>query len=124
MRYLKSYENFFSNLKKFWNDKINIESDTKEYSASWNMHEINILEKYGKITEDEFEYNSVMTDISIRIKKTFVEELVGYAPATFNVTVSEGGDVYSKKFTDFDKVEKLIKSLIPESETDANKYNL
>jgi hypothetical protein len=128
MKYLKTYENFFKKVKNVLN-KIIDPSDTKDYKASWNMHEIPVLQKYSKIStcilhEDTFEYYSTMTNLSIKIKKTYVEEVVGYAPATFKVTVSNDKGAYSKTYTDFNDVKELMEKLIPQEEIDANKYNL
>lgn len=122
MRYIKTYEKFF--IKKVWNKILDPESDLKEIEASWNMHEIPVLQKYGKITEDTFEYNSVMSNLSIKIKKIYVEEAFGYTPATFKVNVSNDRGIYRKTFTDFNDVIKLMEKLIPKEEIDANKYNL
>jgi hypothetical protein len=129
MKYLNTYENFF---KKVWN-KIepyltptsgSASSISWSTKASWNRYQIEALEKYGKITEDEFEYDSMMNNLSIKIKKTYIEDGPGFAPASYKATITDDNDTHYKTFDNFNDVEKFIKNSIPEEEIAANTYNL
>jgi len=130
MIYIKTYENFISkSLGKIWNKLTEPSEHGQLIPADWNPTEVKKLQSVGFtvipiIGKVNFEYSSVMSDFKINIDKYYDEQIPGYAPALYKIHVVNPDKFYSKEFSDIDKLIDFVKSIMPEEELDAKKYNL
>lgn len=133
MIHLKTYENFISKgLSNIWNKLTNVASEHgKLLYADWydkeldNLEDLGFTTPYGAIKKyNNLEYTSDVSDLKIVIYKYYDEQIPGYAPVLYKISVHDVDKYYSKEFSDLDKMLTFIKSVIPEEEIDAKKYNL
>lgn len=131
MKYLKSYEGFFKNLGGKISDKIlnmidNLPSDSNRIiDADFNNTEKENLETLNFVkNKNSYEFNSNFIDLKIVILKYFDEETPGYASKYYTIDITNNNAHMRKQEKDFDKLLSLVKSIIPEEDLVAKKYNL
>ena len=119
MKYLKTYENILS-------DTI-IKLDYRIKNYSWNnSYETNDLLNFG-FYRDEFRF---IYDINLSNTKVIITKIAKQLPGMegfktrVKANIIKNGKKQTKYFVDGSDVIKYVDSIIPETEKDANKYNL
>jgi hypothetical protein len=138
MRYIKTFEGFFSKIDKKISD-LSKKSDRNLIPADFHSEEDMILTRLGfqksNLWKNFFFYKSETTDIYISITKYWDEIDPGAwlswpgtsspkAEKLFKITIKKDGNITNKTTDDIKKVESIIIKLIPKVEQDIRKYNL
>lgn len=131
MKYIKTYENKFS---QYWSDMKNMwkeKSKTIPIETYFNDYEIKKLKELDFQIKDEgvfqnqptAEYISPSSNLKITIKKQMEEFYVGYAEPFFSILKNDINITPTGKNT-FDIILNLAKHIIPEIDNYSKQYNL